>query len=149
EPTAVTDSGGRYSFDDLANGSYDVRVAPDAAQVASLRGLVCSTPSFCAHLGETLDASHRAVVGLDFGIYAPAHLRIDKVTDPAGDSTLFGFTSALGNFQLTDAATVKDFDVAPGTYSVTESASSGWNLTGLSCSDGSNQSGSTVSVTLA
>src|SRR5437764_9644791 len=78
-----------------------------------------------------------------------AHLIIDKVTNPSGSLQSFGFTSALGNFSLTDAATPKDFTVDPGTYSVSESSTAGWDLTKLACSDTSSQSGATASVTLS
>ena len=43
-----------------------------------------------------------------------AHLRIDKVTNPSADPQSFNFTSALGNFSLTDAAAPQDLFTGDG-----------------------------------
>jgi hypothetical protein len=59
---------------------------------------------------------------------------VDKVTDPAGDTTSFDFTSTYGTpFSLTDAATPNDSGlIVPGTYSVSETANSAY-VTTASC----------------
>lgn len=63
-------------------------------------------------------------------------LIVKKRTLPAGDSASFGFeTSSLGAFSLSDGATREFGAVTPGDYTVTENATAGWGLTGLSCDD--------------
>jgi hypothetical protein len=65
-------------------------------------------------------------------------LIVEKQTLPDRDTASFGFdtsASATG-FSLSDDGT-QEFVVTPGTYTVTESMKAGWELTGLTCSDGS------------
>ena len=61
------------------------------------------------------------------------HIIVDKVTDPAGDPQSFNFDAgrhaAYSDFSLTDAAAANDQKLAPGTYSVSETAVAGWDLT--------------------
>ncbi len=83
------------------------------------------------------------------------HIIVDKITNPAGDSESFSFTTDAGsNFALTDAAAPHDSGaVVPGTYSVAETVPTGWDLTSATCSDGSPvgaislQAGETVTCT--
>lgn len=67
------------------------------------------------------------------------HLIVDKVTDPAGDATSFAITASgdgaiTGNVvaSVTDA-TNKDYEVTPGTYSVSETVPAGWVQTTNTC----------------
>jgi len=64
---------------------------------------------------------------------------VDKVTDPSGSSQQFEFDPSYGsNFFLTDAAAPNDSGfLDPGTYSVVELTPDGWDLSSVSCSDGS------------
>jgi CSLREA domain-containing protein len=140
--------GGEIRVADLEPGTYkSTETVPSGWDVDSI------TCNDADSTGDTATATFRLdpgeTVTCTFTNAKRAHLKIDKVTQPSGDPQSFGFTSALGNFSLSDAATPKDFTVAPGTYSVSESATQGWDLTDLSCSDNSNQSGSTATVTLS
>src|SRR5918995_2167734 len=45
EPTTLTDADGNYTFEDLSDGTFTIREAPDAEQAAGLKGFVCSFPS--------------------------------------------------------------------------------------------------------
>jgi hypothetical protein len=68
------------------------------------------------------------------------------------DDTSFQFAGTLGSFTLTDDGgpqSSRTFTgLAPGTYTVTESATTGWNLESISCVDPTNDStGSLVSAT--
>lgn len=79
---------------------------------------------------------------------------VEKQTNPDGDSQSFGFTSNFaGNFSLSDGQKKDSGNLAPGTYSVSESAVAGWDLTSATCSDGSSpssiglQAGETVTCT--
>lgn len=67
---------------------------------------------------------------------------VDKVTVPSGDSQQFTFTRSYGaNFQLADATAPHDSGyLAAGTYSVSETVPTGWDLTSATCDDGSNPS---------
>ena len=59
-----------------------------------------------------------------------------------GDGT-FGFSGDLGSFDLTTTAGVAQrvfADLAAGTYAVSETVPAGWDLTGATCSDGSDPS---------
>ncbi|MDD5356699.1 MAG: hypothetical protein PHS53_00920 [Candidatus Pacebacteria bacterium] len=82
------------------------------------------------------------------------HLIVDKVTDPTGDTTSFpinatgsGTITGGGAGTITDAAN-KDYEVTPGTYSVTENTPSGWNMTGNTCTDVAVGPGETKTCTI-
>ncbi|HVF79423.1 MAG TPA: hypothetical protein VNA28_14095, partial [Solirubrobacteraceae bacterium] len=101
----------------------------------------------CDDADSTADAAGRTatfriaageIVKCTFTNTKAGRLIVEKQTLPDGDAASFGFTtdaSGAGTFSLTDEAT-ESRDVAPGTYTATESAKAGWELTGLSCSDG-------------
>lgn len=59
---------------------------------------------------------------------------VEKQTDPDQASESFSFTGdAAGN--ISDGEQIIINNLAPGTYSSTESEPSGWDLTGISCDD--------------
>jgi len=60
---------------------------------------------------------------------------VDKVTVPSGDPQLFTFTPSWGStFQLADATTPHDSGpILAGTYSVSETVPTGWDLTNVTC----------------
>lgn len=58
---------------------------------------------------------------------------LKKLTNPVGDPGTFDFTGDLTG-TIGDGGTLEK-DVAPGTYTATESVPSGWALTDLSCDD--------------
>ncbi len=72
---------------------------------------------------------------------------IKKATSPAG-GTGFNFTENItpGGFTLNDGGTRTFASVAPGTYTVSEAAASGWTIGDLSCDD-ANSSGDAFSGT--
>ncbi len=64
------------------------------------------------------------------------HIKVDKVTNPSGDSQSFSFTAGgagYANFALTDAAAPNDQEVVPGAYTVSETVPGGWDLTSATC----------------
>src|SRR5207248_3114069 len=104
----------------------------------------------------TLGSSANGSVTCTYTNTKKGHIIIDKVTTPSGDSQNFDFTTSgagYTGFSLTDAAAPNDQALPPGTYSVTEGAVSGWDLTNLSCSatgtSTTSTSGSTATTTLA
>src|SRR5206468_2522644 len=142
------------SFGDLAaEGAYTISETPQAGwteigAVGGGSGQAAGGATSCSFTVDYVTDSGKTYT-CTFTNRARGRIIVDKVTNPSGSSQSFGFTSALGNFSLTDAATPKDFTVDPGTYSVSESSTAGWDLTKLVCSDSSSQSGATASVTLS
>ena len=125
------------TFSDLASGPYSV--TETAATGFDVTGLICNDGSTTT-LG-TATASIDLAVGEDvtctFTNTRLGSITIEKNT-VGGDGT-FDFTGSLGAFGLTTASGTnsKTFDVLPGTYDVTETAQAGFDLTALSCDDGS------------
>ncbi len=77
-----------------------------------------------------------------------ANLTIAKATDPATGETGFTFGGDLGAFSLDDGGS-QLFQLTPGTYTITETAKSGWELTGTVCTVDSTPLTNGVSVPLA
>jgi hypothetical protein len=72
---------------------------------------------------------------------AVGSITVDKVTVPAASAQLFTFTVAGGaisdGFELADAtAPHTTANLAPGTYTITETVPAGWDLTGATCAGG-------------
>ncbi len=64
---------------------------------------------------------------------------VDKVTDPAGSTQSFAFTTTgtgFNGFSLTDTATPNNQVVAPGAYTLSETPVSGWTQTSAVCDQG-------------
>jgi len=76
------------------------------------------------------------------------HIVVDKVTEPSGDSQSFSFTTTgtgYSVFSLKDTDTPNDQTLTPGSYSVTETVPSDWDLTTLTCT--SSLGTSTITIT--
>ena len=91
-----------------------------------------SSSSFTAEIKDFI-----APVALNVNTCATVH--IHKVTNPTG-GTGFSFTHNITSnptvtspFSLNDGGTQDFTNVLPGSYSVTESAKTNWDLTGLTC----------------
>ncbi|OGG35190.1 hypothetical protein A2363_03910 [Candidatus Gottesmanbacteria bacterium RIFOXYB1_FULL_47_11] len=91
--------------------------------------------SFTPTAGQTITCT--------FNNIKRSHLIVQKTTIPAGDPATFsisatsstGGTIASGYMTITDS-TDKDYEVTPGTYTVTEEASADWwSKTGDTCQD--------------
>ncbi len=85
-------------------------------------------------------------------------ITLDKVTDPSGDTTSFGFTTTGFSINmspsLTDAGSpIVWSDLGSGDYSISENSQSGWTLSSKDCTGGASsvvtQTASGVSITLA
>lgn len=71
-------------------------------------------------------------------------IKVVKATNPAG-GTGFTFTGdAAGT--IDDGQNITVSNLVPGTYTATESAKAGWDLTALSCDDGSSATPSTTNL---
>ena len=108
-------------IDGDANGEYDgsqawtpVRVPASAARDTDEDGL----PDYCDPNNTPLE---------------PGEIIVVKDTDPDGASAQFSFSGAasgtIGDEQVLRAS------VAPGSHTVTEAATPGWDLSGISCDD--------------
>ena len=85
---------------------------------------------------------------------APGHLIVDKVTQPSGDTTVFSITATGtgtitggGSGTTTDAVS-RDYEVAAGTYSVSETATSGWTIVSNTCVNVAVAAGETETCTI-
>ena len=90
-------------------------------------------------IGITIDDVSLTVDGTETGT-----IIIEKQTIPDGDPKTFTFSGDVSG-TLGDGDTASA-DVAPGTYSSTESVPAGWELTSISCDDG-NSSGNVGTAT--
>ena len=89
---------------------------------------------------SAIDLSAGETITCTFKNTKRGHIIVDKITYPSGDPQSFDFDAGGGNyadFSLTDAATPNNQELVPGTYSVSEGAVAGWDLTSATCSDGS------------
>ena len=155
--TATAGVGVSATFNNVPTGSYSV-----TETVASLPAGFSLTDLTCTGGGaNTSTAGAVATIGLDenesitctYTNTKSGSITVTKVTAPASDPQDFAFTTTgtgLSNFSLdTDAgdatySNTRTFnDLAPGSYTVTEGAATGWALTALSCTTG----GSTVLAT--
>src|SRR3989344_3556543 len=82
------------------------------------------------------------------------HLIVNKVTQPAADTTTFainasgsGAITGGGAGEVTDA-TDKNYEVAPGTYSVTETVPTGWTQVSNTCTSIVVDAGETENCTI-
>ena len=83
------------------------------------------------------------------------HLQVTKVTDPSSDTTTQFSITASGSGTISGSATQSiaggqtvDYEVTPGTYSVSEAAKTGWDITGNTCSQKGVSAGQTVTCTI-
>jgi plastocyanin len=122
----------------LQEGSYTISETPQAGW-ASTSSTGCSfTVNYPADGGQTFTCTiHNQ---------EQAKIIVKKVTIPAGSTQQFTFTPSYGtSFQLGDAGSNDSGYLAPGSgYSVSESATTGWDLTGATCDDGDSPSSITL-----
>ncbi len=71
---------------------------------------------------------------------AAGHIVVRKVTLPTASTQAFPFTADfdVDGFSLAGGGSIDSGELRPDTYSVTETATAGWNLTSATCDDGSN-----------
>ncbi len=117
------------------NFTVDVMQAPadDSSASAGLQtlqmGRVSATQSTDGLSGTGLGTDETTVA-------AQGHIVVDKVAIPSGSSQSFAFTTSgtgYNGFSLTDAATPNDQTLNAGSYSVAETAVTGWTLASSTC----------------
>ena len=139
----------------LAPGTYSVSELPVSGwnQTSATCDDGSSPGSISLQAGETVTCTfyNKEVIDDD------AYIIVRKQVSPAGATQKFKFQASwLGNgqesydFELSGGQSKQSAVLTPGTYSVSELPVSGWNLAGVTCSDGSSpanislQAGETV-----
>jgi hypothetical protein len=123
EPSAVTAADGSYTIGHVASGTYPVREVQQT-------GWVCSSPSPCSH---NVSFTNGVVGNRDFGNFERPTITIQKVTLPSGGPSFnFDGTGSIGSFSLADGGS-HDSSVVPGSYVITEQASSTYRVASVQC----------------
>jgi len=140
----------------LLPGTYTVaEVVPDGWDLTGLSCVETGTANSSTALGTatasiTLDPGE--TVTCTFTNTQRGSITIVKDANPNSDQS-FGFTGDLGSFSLTADGTNPNSttfpNLLPGTFVVTESALTGWDLTGLTCSDESGTDVATRTASIA
>jgi hypothetical protein len=99
----------------------------------------------------TLDASTQTACSgtASFTNTERAKIIVKKVTKPSGSSQSFTFTPSYNSgttFNLTDGQTNDSGALVPGSYSVAETAVSGWDLTSKTCDNGNDPGSITLTA---
>jgi hypothetical protein len=138
---SLTDAAAPHNSGAVRPGTY--AVAESVPTGWDLTSVVCDDGSS----SDAIDLAPGEIVTCTFTNTKRGTIVIDKVTDPAGDPQVFDFGLTGGpdgvsqGFGLTDAtAPHGSGSIKPGTYSVTETVPSGWDLTSATCDDGSDPS---------
>ena len=141
--------GGTQAFNDIAAGQYSVTETLPVAGFDFV-DLTCTQTgdSGITENGATvtIDLEPLDVVTCTYTNRQRGKIIVEKQTDPAGSAESFGFSAASplspATFSLVDDGTQEFADLVPGTYTVSEDAKSGWDLTAIACTD-ANSSGDT------
>ena len=164
--TLDTDAGdGTYSntqtFSNIAPGSYTV--TETGVSGWDLTNLVCTDPTSNSSVNigtgvATINVAAGETVSCTYTNTKEGSITITKVTVPSSHPQDFAFTttgSGLSSFTLdTDAGDVtysntKTFTgLSPNTYTVTEGAVSGWDLTDVTCTTGGSDVGAVATIVL-
>jgi hypothetical protein len=117
----------------LAPGTYSVQENVPAGW--QLTGTACNDGS----APGSIDLSPGESVTCTFTNTQNGRIVVTKQTDPNGSGQSFTFTRSYGgNFTVSDGQSHDSGStLSPGTYSVSENAVGGWDLTSATCSDGS------------
>jgi hypothetical protein len=142
----------------VSPGTGTAGTAVSAAYTASAAGSYCFRAEFVPAADSPYSPQNHTNLTTECFSAAvqPGSITITKEAVP-NSAQDFAFTTSggLGNFSLDDDADgtlpkSRTFtDLTPGTYTVTETATDGWDLSDLSCSGGTTQvSDSTVTISL-
>ncbi len=150
-------NGGINTSEKLQSGSYSVTesTVPAGWDLTSL-SCVTSGPNGSVGTPDSLNPAKADIdlrlgdaVTCTFTNTERSHIIVNKLTDPAGDTTTsFSFTPSYNGgagFSLTNGGSNDSGELAPGSYSVSEDALADWVLTEASCDNGDSAS----SITLA
>ncbi len=100
--------------------------------------------------GSGYNATYRIAAGewvtCTFTNAKKARLTVDKAVVPSPNETLFHFDYPGVSMNLGESDLVNLTNLAPGTHRVTETVTSGWRLTNLSCTDANTYLSGTTAV---
>jgi hypothetical protein len=101
----------------------------NSSQVVVASGSTTTSTDFSVSSGDTITCT---ITNTRYG-----KIIVQKETDPDGSSETFEFDTSydITNFFLSDGQSNDSGNLVPGTYSVTEEAEAGWDLTSATCSD--------------
>jgi len=138
----------------LSNGWYSVQETVPSGW--TLEDLSCDEPGTTSSTWTidkpnaivTVHLLNEETVTCTFTDTKRGHIVVDKVTSPSADPQSFDFTTTgtgYNVFSLTDTSPANDQTLTPGSYSVTETVPSDWDLTTLTCT--SSLGTSTITIT--
>ena len=129
-------TGGNSHAAQVDPGTYAVTESGEASW--DLTQLICSDGSPTAGRTATVGVAAGENVTCTYVNTREGSITVEKQTHPNGAADRFDFSgnSPLGNFTLSDGE-IHTASVDAGSYSVSEAAMAGWDLSGIECSDGS------------
>ena len=140
-PNSFTlDDGAFESFTSVVAGTYSViEMVPPGWDLTSAS---CDDGSPVT----AINLSAGETVTCTFTNIQRGRILVEKVTDPAGSFDVFTFRANYGDFTVavTDGVPNDSGLLAPGVYSVSEDALSGWTLTSATCDNGDDPSAITL-----
>ena len=128
---------GTYSVQELATAGWDLTALACAGGASTTTNLDTRTATINLAAGETVTCT--------FTNTKRGSITLIKQTIPDGDPQQFTFTGELAG-TIGDGQAIGPKSVAPGSYTATEAAQDGWDLTQISCDD-TNSSGNLATRT--
>lgn len=129
--TTNTDANGNYTFADVPLGTYLVCEAFQFGWAQTYP----TADTFCpAGRGyEVTITGGENFTGKDFGNFKLGTAKVKKVM--VGGTDTFNFSGNVSGNITYDGGMVWTYELLPGTYTSTETAKSGWDLTSIDCDD--------------
>jgi len=148
--TTADSDGNTQVITNLLSGTYHVKeISPGTGW--DLTGLGCTQDGTAVGNVDSNDPSQLVIpVSTDkttictFTNTKRGKIIVKKTTTPAG-GTGFTFSGDVSG-TIGDQGTISTDNLVPGTYTSTEAAKSGWDLTSISCDDGQSTTASSGSV---
>jgi len=152
----VTNNSDKYSWSGsltdnvLGTIAASITLGPGASQTftksATINGTVTNTGTASGTFNDsTYAAASKTATATVYG--QVCRIIVKKVTNPTGDPATFAFGGSLVG-SIGDGGMITRDVTAPGTYSTTETVPTGWDLTGIACTDPTNNSsGSSATAT--
>ncbi|MBI5019088.1 hypothetical protein HZB58_02350, partial [Candidatus Gottesmanbacteria bacterium] len=118
----------------------------------TLTNTVCTSSNEDTESADNLQLDPGETITCVFTNTKRGRIIVDKVTDPSRDQTAFAFTasgSGYGNFFLSDSDEPNDQSLLPGSYAVSETVPTGWDLSSAICMSSHEDSESVNSLNLS
>jgi hypothetical protein len=143
--TSLNVDGGVYTITETAQAGYDLTAVSGDINGNSARVGTSTTTRTCSFtLDLTIDSGKK--FSCTFGNTQRGTIIVKKVTDPVGASGSFTFTGTAAG-TINDGGTITVNNLVPGTYtSVENDPTPAFDLTAVSCNDGSSATASSGST---